>query len=149
MLLRAGAAGRPAPSFTGTGVWIDLERGRYWVLLTNRVHPSRHTASGIDRLRRAFNHAAHGDVEATHTKSGSICSRSTIRCMSASDGRVSNRSAASRIFGSRLTSPDEMTKMPGSPEGPVHGGVDLRLILQRLVPGGVGALAAGPRPIRE
>jgi CubicO group peptidase (beta-lactamase class C family) len=45
--------------FTGTGVWIDLERGRYSVLLTNRVHPSRHTDSGIDRLRRAFNHAAH------------------------------------------------------------------------------------------
>jgi CubicO group peptidase (beta-lactamase class C family) len=46
--------------FTGTGVWIDLERGRYSVLLTNRVHPSRHANSGIDRLRRAFNHAAHG-----------------------------------------------------------------------------------------
>jgi CubicO group peptidase (beta-lactamase class C family) len=46
--------------FTGTGLWIDLERGRYTVLLTNRVHPSRHTDSGIDNLRRAFNHAAHG-----------------------------------------------------------------------------------------
>jgi CubicO group peptidase (beta-lactamase class C family) len=45
--------------FTGTGLWIDLERGRYSVLLTNRVHPSRHTDSGIDKLRRAFNHAAH------------------------------------------------------------------------------------------
>ena len=31
--------------FTGTGVWIDLERGRYSVLLTNRVHPSRHVES--------------------------------------------------------------------------------------------------------
>jgi CubicO group peptidase (beta-lactamase class C family) len=46
--------------FTGTGVWIDLERGRYTVLLTNRVHPSRHVNSGIEDLRRAFNHAAHG-----------------------------------------------------------------------------------------
>jgi CubicO group peptidase (beta-lactamase class C family) len=46
--------------FTGTGVWIDLERGRYSVLLTNRVHPSRHVESGIIGLRRAFNHAAHG-----------------------------------------------------------------------------------------
>jgi len=46
--------------FTGTGVWIDLERGRYTVILSNRVHPSRHTPSGIDGLRRAFNHAAHG-----------------------------------------------------------------------------------------
>jgi CubicO group peptidase (beta-lactamase class C family) len=45
--------------FTGTGVWLDLERRRYSVLLTNRVHPSRHVDSGIDRLRRAFNHAAH------------------------------------------------------------------------------------------
>jgi CubicO group peptidase (beta-lactamase class C family) len=46
--------------FTGTGLWIDLERARYSVLLTNRVYPSRHVASGIVALRRAFNHAAHG-----------------------------------------------------------------------------------------
>jgi CubicO group peptidase (beta-lactamase class C family) len=45
--------------FTGTGMWIDLERGRYTVLLTNRVYPSRHVESGIIALRRAFNHAAH------------------------------------------------------------------------------------------
>jgi len=45
--------------FTGTGIWIDLERGRYSVLLTNRVYPSRHVASNILALRRAFNHAAH------------------------------------------------------------------------------------------
>jgi CubicO group peptidase (beta-lactamase class C family) len=45
--------------FTGTGLWIDLERGRFSVLLTNRVHPSRHVESGIIGLRRAFNHAAH------------------------------------------------------------------------------------------
>jgi CubicO group peptidase (beta-lactamase class C family) len=45
--------------FTGTGIWIDLERGRYSVLLTNRVHPSRHVESNIVGLRRAFNHAAH------------------------------------------------------------------------------------------
>jgi CubicO group peptidase (beta-lactamase class C family) len=45
--------------FTGTGLWIDLERGRYSVLLTNRVYPSRHVESGIVGLRRAFNHAAH------------------------------------------------------------------------------------------
>jgi CubicO group peptidase (beta-lactamase class C family) len=46
--------------FTGTGVWIDLDRPRASVLLTNRVHPSRHIDSGIIPLRRAFNHAAHG-----------------------------------------------------------------------------------------
>jgi CubicO group peptidase (beta-lactamase class C family) len=45
--------------FTGTGMWIDLERGRFSVLLTNRVFPSRHVESGIIQLRRAFNHAAH------------------------------------------------------------------------------------------
>jgi CubicO group peptidase (beta-lactamase class C family) len=44
--------------FTGTGLWIDLDRGRRTVLLTNRVHPSRHADSGIAALRRAFNHAA-------------------------------------------------------------------------------------------
>jgi CubicO group peptidase (beta-lactamase class C family) len=46
--------------FTGTGVWIDLDRGRYSVLLTNRVHPSRHIETNIVGLRRAFNHAVHG-----------------------------------------------------------------------------------------
>jgi CubicO group peptidase (beta-lactamase class C family) len=38
--------------FTGTSMWLDPERGRFAVLLTNRVHPSRaHT--GIRELRRA------------------------------------------------------------------------------------------------
>lgn len=39
--------------FTGTGLWIDFERGLAWSLLTNRVHPSRHKDSGILALRRA------------------------------------------------------------------------------------------------
>ncbi|MBF9232702.1 serine hydrolase domain-containing protein [Microvirga alba] len=39
--------------FTGTGLWLDFERGLAWSLLTNRVHPSRHTDSGILSLRRA------------------------------------------------------------------------------------------------
>jgi CubicO group peptidase (beta-lactamase class C family) len=39
--------------FTGTGLWIDLDGGPSWALLTNRVHPSRHTDSGIVALRRA------------------------------------------------------------------------------------------------
>jgi CubicO group peptidase (beta-lactamase class C family) len=38
--------------FTGTGLWIDLDRGIAWTLLTNRVHPSRHTDTGIMALRR-------------------------------------------------------------------------------------------------
>lgn len=39
--------------FTGTGAWIDLERGYGWCLLTGRVHPSRHRPSGIKELRQA------------------------------------------------------------------------------------------------
>ena len=39
--------------FTGTGLWIDFERGLGWTLLTNRVHPTRHRDTGIEALRRA------------------------------------------------------------------------------------------------
>jgi len=39
--------------FTGTGLWVDFDRGLAWALLTNRVHPSRHKESGILGLRRA------------------------------------------------------------------------------------------------
>lgn len=38
--------------FTGTGLWIDIGAQRAWTLLTNRIHPSRHSPSGIDELRR-------------------------------------------------------------------------------------------------
>jgi CubicO group peptidase (beta-lactamase class C family) len=37
--------------FTGTGLWVDFERGLAWTLLTNRVHPNRHRESGIFQLR--------------------------------------------------------------------------------------------------
>lgn len=43
--------------FTGTGLWIDFERGLAWTLLTNRVHPSRHADSGIFALRPAVGEA--------------------------------------------------------------------------------------------
>ncbi len=39
--------------FTGTGVWIDFTQGYVWALLTNNVHPSRHTGSTMGPLRRA------------------------------------------------------------------------------------------------
>ncbi|MFC4638330.1 serine hydrolase domain-containing protein [Deinococcus hohokamensis] len=39
--------------FTGTGLWVDPARGLAWVLLTNRVHPSRHHSIDIQGLRRA------------------------------------------------------------------------------------------------
>lgn len=39
--------------FTGTGLWVDFDRGLAWTLLTNRVHPTRHCETGIVELRRA------------------------------------------------------------------------------------------------
>lgn len=39
--------------FTGTGLWIDFDRGLAWTLLTNRIHPTRHADSGIFDLRPA------------------------------------------------------------------------------------------------
>ena len=40
--------------FTGTGLWIDFDRGQAWTLLTNRVHPTRHAETGIAALRQAI-----------------------------------------------------------------------------------------------
>lgn len=42
--------------FTGTSMWLDWARGRWAVLLTNRVHPSRDRpeAARIKDLRRTF-----------------------------------------------------------------------------------------------
>ena len=42
--------------FTGTSIWLDWARGRWAVLLTNRVHPSRTRpeAARIKDLRRDF-----------------------------------------------------------------------------------------------
>jgi CubicO group peptidase (beta-lactamase class C family) len=36
--------------FTGTSVWIDLDRGMHVVLLTNRVHPDKNNL-GIREMR--------------------------------------------------------------------------------------------------
>lgn len=44
--------------FTGTSLWVDPGTGRYAVLLTNRVHPTRE-GDGIVALRREF-HSAPG-----------------------------------------------------------------------------------------
>jgi CubicO group peptidase (beta-lactamase class C family) len=43
--------------FTGTGLWVDFDRGLAWTLLTNRVHPTRHRETGIMDLRRATGEA--------------------------------------------------------------------------------------------
>jgi CubicO group peptidase (beta-lactamase class C family) len=47
--------------FTGTGLWLDFQRGRAWTLLTNRVHPTRHFDSGIIALRRAVGDLVNSD----------------------------------------------------------------------------------------
>jgi CubicO group peptidase (beta-lactamase class C family) len=39
--------------FTGTSLWLHPETGRYWVLLTNRVHPVA-GAAGFQAVRREF-----------------------------------------------------------------------------------------------
>ena len=42
--------------FTGTSLWIDPTRDRYYVLLSNRVHPTREN-NKIRQVRRAFHDA--------------------------------------------------------------------------------------------
>ena len=58
-LCSAGTIGHTG--FTGTGLWIDFDRGQAWTLLTNRVHPTRHFDSGIFALRRAVGDAINGN----------------------------------------------------------------------------------------
>jgi CubicO group peptidase (beta-lactamase class C family) len=47
--------------FTGTSLWLDPARNRYFVLLTNRVHATR-TSDAIQTVRREFHDAAHIDL---------------------------------------------------------------------------------------
>ena len=48
--------------FTGTSLWLDPARGRYVVLLTNRVHPSRQPP-GIRDFRRAVMDAVVAELD--------------------------------------------------------------------------------------
>jgi CubicO group peptidase (beta-lactamase class C family) len=59
-LMSPGAIGHTG--FTGTSLWIDPTRDRYFVLLTNRVHPTREN-NGIRAVRRAFHDAANREIE--------------------------------------------------------------------------------------
>ncbi|WP_326953892.1 serine hydrolase domain-containing protein [Amycolatopsis sp. NBC_01286] len=43
--------------FTGTSLWVEPARGRYYVLLTNRVHPTR-SGDAIAAVRREFHDTA-------------------------------------------------------------------------------------------
>ena len=47
--------------FTGTTLWMDPEHDVYFVLLTNRVHPTRNN-DRIQPVRRAFHDAAIADI---------------------------------------------------------------------------------------
>jgi CubicO group peptidase (beta-lactamase class C family) len=48
--------------YTGTSLWLDPARDLYVVLLTNRVHPTRHN-EGIQAVRRAFHDAVIADLQ--------------------------------------------------------------------------------------
>ena len=52
--------------FTGTGLWVDFDRGLAWTLLTNRVHPTRHFDSGIFVLRPETGDAVVAAFDAGH-----------------------------------------------------------------------------------
>ena len=53
--------------FTGTSIWIDPERDLYFILLSNRVHPSRKN-SKLGDVRRKFADAVVAAVDATGRK---------------------------------------------------------------------------------
>lgn len=58
----ATAAGFGHTGFTGTSLWIEPEEDRFAVLLTNRVHPSRHAGAQQHALRRRFHDAVAQDL---------------------------------------------------------------------------------------
>ncbi len=57
--LSPGAVGHTG--FTGTSLWIDAARDLYVVMLSNRVHPTRHR-EGIQDVRRALHDAVATDL---------------------------------------------------------------------------------------
>jgi CubicO group peptidase (beta-lactamase class C family) len=57
---RMSAAAFGQVGFTGTSLWIDPERDRYFVLLTNRVYGGG-SSEAMQTVRRAF-HDALGDL---------------------------------------------------------------------------------------
>ena len=57
--LSPGAIGHTG--FTGTSLWIDAAKDLYVVILSNRVHPTRHR-EGIQDVRRALHDAIVTDL---------------------------------------------------------------------------------------
>ena len=60
---RASAAAIGHTGFTGTSLWIDPEKDRYVVLLSNRVHPARDNQK-FPAMRAAIHDAVDQDLEA-------------------------------------------------------------------------------------
>lgn len=54
---KASATGYGHTGFTGTSLWLEPEQDWFAVLLTNRVHPSRHSGSAIHSIRQRFHEA--------------------------------------------------------------------------------------------
>ena len=65
-----GPRGFGHTGFTGTSLWIDPAAGRFCVLLTNRVHPTRHHGGAIAALRRAVHAAVFGTGDAGPAEGG-------------------------------------------------------------------------------
>ena len=58
----ATAKGYGHTGFTGTSIWLEPEQGLdqqgwFTVLLTNRVHPTRHHGANMHEIRQAFHEA--------------------------------------------------------------------------------------------
>lgn len=64
-----GARAYGHTGFTGTSLWIEPDLGRYVVLLTNRVHPSR-AGQAIARVRRLVHNSAMGYKSGTPAGTG-------------------------------------------------------------------------------
>jgi CubicO group peptidase (beta-lactamase class C family) len=70
MLPTSSCGGRMSPraightGYAGTSLWIDPDQDLYFVLLTNRVHPSR-ANNAIQQVRRDFHDAALQDLATT------------------------------------------------------------------------------------
>lgn len=50
----SSAKGYGHTGFTGTSVWLEPEQDWFAVLLSNRIHPSRHNGSAVHALRQQF-----------------------------------------------------------------------------------------------
>lgn len=52
--------------FTGTGFWVDPQYGVAWVLLSNRVHPTRQNSLDMQVLRQSVSNSILGGLNEIH-----------------------------------------------------------------------------------